>query len=304
MYPANSSYDSASPTSGRRPVFSPQFGQAYVTTAARPGDGTDDEANTNQTVQWMLEFARQDSASPIIRQATQQATQGSSGRQAAGRIFQWIRDHVKFQEDWITAHLAGLARPMDAEVLIRPVDLLSMKRPAGDCDDFTMLAIAMLNAAGIPAAPKAIEQDAQMPGMYSHIYAQAWIDGEWVPFDASHGRQMGWNAKPTGKSRQWENHTLQNNYPSSQIGAIDWGSLINKSLDITGKIVIPRFGLPDTPGGTVRLPDGTIATNSPIGTNVLFPGGAASSIGDSGNTGLLLLGGLAVVAIIAMKGSH
>jgi len=51
-------------------------------------------------------------------------------------------------------------QPELAEVLIRPVDLLAMRTPSGDCDDFSMLAAAMLRALGIRASFKTAAADA------------------------------------------------------------------------------------------------------------------------------------------------
>lgn len=56
-----------------------------------------------------------------------------------------IRQDVQFRDD---AELArGItADPEQAEVLIRPVDLVTMPRPQGDCDDQAMLCASMLRA--------------------------------------------------------------------------------------------------------------------------------------------------------------
>lgn len=293
------------PVDYRRPVFSPQFpGQCFAHLTPRPGAGYDDDANTAQTVNHMLFFIAQDTNSRPVLTAAAQATRGAQGDEAARRIFDWIKSNVEFQEDAVTAALAGLPDPDSAEVLIRPQDLLSMPRPAGDCDDFTMLAVAMLTAAGHPARVKAIEQDERRPDAFSHVYAEAMLGGQWIPFDTSHGDRIGWFAPPTGKVRVWE-FRKEGDMQIPTLGAIDWGALINKGVDITGSILIPRLGVPTAPGASVRLPNGTIATNQPTGGMVQFPGLTASATGDSSQT-VLLIGGVVValglVVALSKKG--
>lgn len=280
----------------RRPVFSPQFGQVYATTAARPFDGNDDDANTDQTAEWMREAAAADSTAPVIVRATIEAI-GDETRQAekARLIFAWIKSRLTFQEDNITAALAGLPDPEGAEVLIRPVDILAMPRPAGDCDDYTMLAVAMLTAAGVPARITAIEQDQARPGYFSHVYAEAFIDGRWTPFDASHGEHVGWYARATGKVKSWA--TGQGKAQMQNLNG--WEDWVSQGINITGKILVPRLGVPQTPGGFYQGP-GVTAGNNPTGSAITFPGASINTIGSGGNN-MLLFGAAAILGIVVIS---
>lgn len=296
MNPAATVSQSVSNARKRRPVFSPQFGQAYATIEARPGDGENDDDNTAQTIELMREMAALDSTNPAVIEATRQAI-GDETRPAekAARIFGFIKTRVEFQEDALTAALAGLPRPGDAEVLIRPADILRMPRPAGDCDDFTMLAVSMMTAAQVPARITAIEQDAERPGYFSHVFAEAFINGTWTPFDASHGDYLGWSARPTGKVKSWaaamKGQTMQ------QSNMHGWEDLLNKGIDITGRILVPRLAVPQTPGGFYSGP-GVTAGNNPIGGGFTLPGGfTGNTIGDSGNTALLI-GAVGIIGLI------
>lgn len=301
MKPAPQTASNHDPQHSRRPVFSPQFGgRTYADIRPRPGDGSDDDANTEQTVSFMAELAAADSTAPAIIEATRQAIGTATTPGEKIRVlYAWIQRSVIFQDDALTAALAGLPDPASAEVLIRPVDLIRMARPAGDCDDFTMLSVAMLEAAGVPARIVAIEQDAARPGYFSHVYAEAYDGATWQPFDASHGDRVGWYAPPTGKRREWTKGKAVMNR-SRMNGWTDW---IDKGIDITGKILVPRLGVPQAPGGVIRLPDGTYAANQPIGSSIQFPGVNANTIGEPpiGGGAMLGIAAIAVAVIVFAK---
>lgn len=183
---------------GYHPNFS---GPVQVLTLERP-QPEDDETTTAQTIGFMAELARQDSRHPIVRRAAYAAiaNAGPSARDQAAAIHQWIRNRVRFVQD---STLAGFSDdPDNAEVLVRPIDLLTMPQPAGDCDDFSMLAAAMLRAVGIPAAYRTVAAEAGNPN-YSHAYVLALLPDSALPVDASHGPYAGWEAKAAGKSRTW-----------------------------------------------------------------------------------------------------
>lgn len=110
-----------------------------------------DEAATAHTVGAMFQLASEDSAAPIIQAAADVATAGARNEaEALQGIFDWVKARLYFREDADAAQLAGL--PDEAEVLIRPVDILRMSTPAGDCDDFATLTAALLHAANIEPA--------------------------------------------------------------------------------------------------------------------------------------------------------
>jgi len=302
MEPAPLHVRSHPPPEARRPVLSPQFGRANVQITPRPDNGQDDDANTSQTIELMREFAAADANTPQVQAATRQATQGAQGSAAARSIFEWIKARVRFQEDATTALLAGLPEPDSAEVLIRPADILRMPQPAGDCDDFTMLAVSMLSAAGLPARIKAIEQDEDRPGFFSHVFAETHIDGAWRAFDTSHGSEIGWSATPTGKVKTWEVQSMAALGAIPQLGAFDWGGLIRQGMDITGQILVPRLSVPQTPGGSyTRLPNGSVVVaNQPTGGQFTFPGGSAATIGGDNSGTYLLIGAAAIVGLIML----
>lgn len=305
MQPYSTSTNPSHGTDARRRVASPQFGLAHVSIEPRPGDGSDDDANTAQTVRLMLDFIQADAFSTAVTAATREATGGETGDQAAWRIFQWIKNTVTFQEDFVTALLASLPNPQAAEVLIRPVDLLSMARPAGDCDDFSMLANAMLTNAGVPARLRTIEQNPAQPGQYSHIFSEAMIGGQWVPFDTSHGTAPGWQAHAIGKDRTWTGAQRMSGRHTAPRGlhglGINWDSVIDQSFKLANQVIPTRYGAPGTPGASVRLPNGQIATNNPVGSSVTFPSFSATTTGGMDQNTVIIGGGiLALVLVLAV----
>lgn len=286
---------SAPPTPASR-LFSPNA-QLQISIEPRPGDGSDDEQNTAQTIRHMAEYARQDSASPIIRRAAHAATATArDARSQAAAIHQWIRAHVKFTEDAeLAAGLSGA--PEDAEVLIRPVDLLTMSQPQGDCDDFSMLCAAMLRALGIAAHFKTVAAAADSPD-YSHVYVVAQLPaGELLALDCSHGPYPGWEVEPQGKTRLWPVEDTHMMRALGRLGDDDSGTnywdVIQTGLEQAGGILGTRYAVPQTsPGQTIRLPNGTVATQLPYGVTA-----AASSMSST----FIVVAVIGLVAVLVLS---
>ena len=51
-----------------------------------------------------------------------------------------------------------------------------MPAPAGDCDDFSMLTAALLEASGIPWEFVTVAADRDSPGRFSHVYVRALVE--------------------------------------------------------------------------------------------------------------------------------
>jgi hypothetical protein len=280
-----------------------------------------DETSTAQTIGRMTQYAREDAGHPLVQLATQEAAMAAAGdpRGVARTIHRWIRDRFQFVDD--SELVAGLTDdPEDAEVLIRPRDLLAMPVMMGDCDDATMLAISMLEAAGIPAFIATVATDPDSPATYTHVYAVAVPQGNYFPLDCSTQRGIpdvaGWEATAAGKKKLWpavppkESNMLR--VPRYRLGRLgddsgdgtDWGDVLSTSLTsgLTSaeSILSKRYGVPQLNPGQYIKSGNTIMSQA--GT-----GGSANMLGTSGNTGTLLmlgLGALLVVAIVGMRGGR
>lgn len=280
------------------PISHPMFGAAYMTAVARPGD---DEQATAQTIAQMRRLALEDSQAPEIRAAAREAA-ASSQLETARNVFEWIRRRLQFVSD---ATLAGpvSATAAEDEVLIRPRDLVRMPRPAGDCDDYSMLAAAMLTAAGIPVTYRTVAAD-PATDRYSHVYVVAHTDRGAVALDCSHGPYLGWEVRRAGKARDWPLMPMQAPSQLHGVSAIDWNALLQIGAQTGAKIVTERYGQPQVAAGTYIQsgPQGQTIFRQPEGASgFAFPTTQIS--GASGS--LLLWGGIALVLVLVLqRGRH
>jgi len=281
------------PTAGgfTSPAYHPDFGSAQVTIEARPS--LEDEAFTAQTIERMTQYAAAAARSPKIREAALAAAGGfSSQASQAGAIWKWIRDRVRFRTDAETARPLT-EDPENTEVLIPPQCLLQMARPSGDCDDFSMLAAAMLLSLGIPASFRTVAAD-PASDRYSHVYVIAQTAEGRLALDCSHGRYPGWEVKAAGKARDWGIEEPMG------LGAIDWNRIVDTSIGATASILKNRYGQPNLNPGTYVDQSQGIMYRQPAGAgDFAFPGVAVNA--GTGGSSLLILGGAALILILAMK---
>lgn len=253
----------------------------------------DDERATAETIGIMADMVRQDSQSPIVRQAARAAAAGINGadaRRLIESVFWWIRRHVALTQDSdIAQGIAGLSStPEETEVLIRPADLLAMPQPAGDCDDHSMLAAAMLTALGIPAALRTIAADPADPSRYSHVYVMAQTPQGYIAVDASHGPRPAWEAPAVGKSTTWELRPLR-----QPLALGDWNTTIQDVVKTSATAAWDLARIRSTPTGYYQTtgPAGqTVYMQQPGAGPLAFPTAQLTS-GGSG-TMLLIVGGL------------
>ncbi|GEM_PF-1429799 len=256
----------------------------------------DDETATAQTIGMMALLATLDSSAPQIVSATEEATAGcTTDRHKAGGIFRWIKHRVRFVNDADLSEQFD-AQPDQAEVLVRPVDLLAMPAPAGDCDDFSMLTAAMLRAAGMRCAFVTVAADPDSPD-YSHVYVLAFPRaGDPIPMDTSHGPRLGWEAPALGgKRRVWpiERETMRNLHGLG----FDWSTFSNvldTGINDATKILATRYAVPQlNPGQYIQNAQG-VMYQQPPGSSALP---LTNSLG-SGGTDLLLIAGLVAVVVL------
>ena len=165
-------------------------------------DYQDTEKSTAQTVKemgWHVQSALHD---PAVYAAALDACgngivfwDGSAKRKAEG-VWAWLKNNVQFLSDE-TQLQATMGRGEELELLIAPSVLVRADAKAGDCDDFTMLACAMLSCLGVPSLIKTFKCDRSEPWRWSHVCAAAVLeDGSIFPLDASHGDYPGWEVPP------------------------------------------------------------------------------------------------------------
>lgn len=102
-------------------------------------------------------------------------------------IHQFVSQRVRYTKD-----------PHGMEYLQTPPTLLTMiergERPAGDCDDMTMLSLSLLKSIGFPVAVKVTSYSPD--GRFAHIYGLAFVSKRgWVPVECVRGdKPLGWEA--------------------------------------------------------------------------------------------------------------
>lgn len=188
----------------------PVFGATPTRIAVIPTSDSP-EGQTTDTVAAMVTQIGQTVHSPQVSKATAQALRGigSSDREKAHAIFRWIKRNVKFVKDSSIIEKGPKLVDTD-EALIAPDRLLTMPKPQGDCDDFTQLASAMLWNAGIENSIVTIAADREEPQRFSHVYNQVSLRGVGeVPFDSSHGKELGWEAPVYFRKKVWKIMPLQ-----------------------------------------------------------------------------------------------
>lgn len=276
-----------------RKVFHPSFGR--VINVQRIEQPETDDAITAHTISYMSRFVIADSQAEPIRQALHDAVRTTSADdEVIASVFQWVKEHVRFEADAKTAepfaHMFS-ADEADPEVLIRPVDLLAMRDVAEDCDGFSMLTAAMMRAAGFDVAFRAVAAHPLYPGVFSHVYVVAFTrDGRAVPMDTSHGPRAGWEV---GQVRQV---TKTRTFPIGRRAGLrglgvdfDLNNVIDRGFDFATQ----RWG---TPSGGYYERDANGSVRQGVGAPVTFP--------STGGSSLLIPGMLLLVAVMVMSGGN
>jgi Transglutaminase-like superfamily len=94
-------------------------------------------------------------------------------------LFEWVQRNVRYTKD-----------PFRLEVLHSAPRMLELR--AGDCDDMSILLGAMLEAVGHPVRIVVTGPDPLRPGLFTHVYLEAFHRGRWIPLDATMPHPPGW----------------------------------------------------------------------------------------------------------------
>jgi hypothetical protein len=94
-------------------------------------------------------------------------------------LFEWVQRNIRYTKD-----------PVKVEVLHSARRMLELR--AGDCDDMAILLGAMLEAVGHPVRLVLTGPTPLQPTLFTHIYVEAWRQGDWIPLDPTMPHPMGW----------------------------------------------------------------------------------------------------------------
>jgi hypothetical protein len=220
-------------------------------------------AKTMRLVQSLVDSAIKD---PFINRTAIEILQQSNAPQydqaaAARKIYDWVHENIRYVPD-----------PVGKET-VRPANVILEVR-AGDCDDINGVLIpSLLGTIGITTRGVTI---AAAPGSddFSHIYAEAMLDGQWVALDAARPNVVFGQAPEFWKRRaEWPltgSEVGQGGYLSGMgsLGdaPIDWVTAIGTEA---GNIIQSLRASPQNLGpGAVLLPSGAYGTAPPGGTGV------------------------------------
>jgi hypothetical protein len=101
-------------------------------------------------------------------------------------LFEWMQQNVRYTKD-----------PFRVELLHSARRLLELR--AGDCDDMTILLGSMLESIGHPVRLVVTGPNPLRPKLFSHIYLEAFHQGQWIPLDATMPYAMGWEPRTVVK---------------------------------------------------------------------------------------------------------
>lgn len=308
-----------------------QYGDAPTRVSAHEAPLNNSDVLTERTVERMREIITRTAKDPVVRAAVDAAyspelragtlNAKSSRQERAAVLFAWIANQVEFVDDDL--QLRDALDCHDAqELLIEPPRLLTMPRPQGDCDDFTMLGCAMCLCAGVPAEIVTIAADGNDPNRWSHVYYQAQLDdGRLLPQDIAecvkHNKPFGWEAPQYYARKDWGlmfpttglnglGFLPAGAEPSASLPGltpnVNSGSWWQDLVKVGGNIANARYGTP--PEGTyVQTAQGVYSRGVPGAVPGQFPGqGLNVSLGTGGNnSGMLIIAALGIGALVLLS---
>ena len=183
---------------------------------------------------------------------------------------------------------------------VRPTrDLLELK--AGDCDDINGNVLpSLLGTIGFETRLVTVAADPQTPGLFSHVYCEVFVEGQWYPLDAARpGAIMG--VAPTFfYRRRWWSLTDDswNAYPSN---APDGSMAGYRPLTVRGLGGLATDLSAIFSGASTTLKSVGGQTVQPVVGPTIGPGGATSVSGAS-TTGLSLSSGTGELLLLAAIG--
>ena len=208
----------------------------------------------------------------------------------AKAMYQWVRKNIRFTGDIYNAETLRTAR-----------EILQVR--AGDCDDINgVLLPTLLESVGIETRPITINADSGRPELYSHIYTEANIDGQWIPLDAAskhasfgkapavYWRKTAWDGEggPEAMARYLEQDDGD--------GGVNWTAVAQMVTagTVGAANIIKAENAPYAP--TTIMPTSAIPTFGQ--TTGLTPVASATvTAGGSSGTATLLLGGGALLLL-------
>lgn len=247
------------------PVFERAANPTLRGSIAYPMPGGD--AGVTQTMGLIRRLVDSAIKDPFVNRTAIEILQQSNAPQydqsaAAQIIYNWVKRNIRYVQD-----------PVGKET-VRPANVILEVR-AGDCDDINGVLIpSLLGTIGITTRGVTI---AAAPGSddFTHIYAEAMLDGRWVALDAARPNVVFGQAPEMYKRRaEWPltgSEVGQGGYLAGMAAMgdaapIDWVQAIG--TEASGIIQSLRASPQNLGPGAVLLPSGAYGVAPPGGTGL------------------------------------
>lgn len=142
----------------------------------------DGDAGTEETLRHIRRLVEAGKKNPAVR------NKALSILHAADPLNQRGYDHAFMARAILEAVIREfryVPDPVDKEML-QAADYMILQTRAGDCDDLNgVLLPSLLLSVGIPARLVTISTHSEAPEEFTHIYAEAQVNGHWLPMDAA-----------------------------------------------------------------------------------------------------------------------
>ncbi|HVC00269.1 MAG TPA: transglutaminase-like domain-containing protein [Candidatus Dormibacteraeota bacterium] len=159
------------------------------------------DAGTAQTIEQMRRLIEHGAKDPTVHQlAAWIITQWRSvpafdWTGEAQAIYDYVRQAIRFTRDVYGKETLHTAREI-------------LKLGIGDCDDFTVLLLALCKTIGANGRIVTIAGHADAPEVFTHVYPEVEIEGSWVPLDAARKNpQFGLAPQHVYRRRLWKLNT-------------------------------------------------------------------------------------------------
>lgn len=243
------------------------------------------DLGTEQTIAAIRNLVDEALRDPLVRQAAGSIVgrvQPYNDLAEVRSVYEWVRQHVRFTKD-----------PIGKETLSSARWILS--HGFGDCDDINAVLLpSLLGALGYPTQLVTVSLNPNDPESFSHVYAEVFLRGRWVPLDAARpGARFGEAPPRYYRKRVWwltdASYQDMGGLNGEFLGqGFDWGRLIQEISNAAGNIITawrtPPELLPPLSAYTSTTPPPPVPT-SEISTNTM-----------------LLLGGAGLLLVVLMAG--
>jgi len=182
---------------------------------------------TDQTVQQMKKVILASLGVQAVRLMAEELVAQVPARDKEGEVgavYAFVRDQVRYTRD-----------PKGLEYVQTPSHLLKMieerGQAYGDCDDKTVLGLALLKNLGYEVAIRVAGYRTQ--GVYTHVYGLVKLGHQWVPFDATPSqKELGWEHPPV-TTKDYPIGAYGYDLSDIVMGDIDLGSIATLVVGIT-----------------------------------------------------------------------